>query len=233
MEETLVWIRWAAGAVMLAGASVSDLRTRRVPNRYWMPFLVLATVLWGVDLWQAPRAAAVGFLVAAISCGVFYALWYVGLLFGGADAKALMVVALLVPWNLEHAATAVTPAFDALTDGLLGAMAVPLGLLAWNLGHGRWAGAATFTAVPMPLVEARKRFVWPLERVTEDGALTRRHLQRRDEDLDAVYGALEAATVQTVWASPKVPFLVPITVGYLLAAWRGNLILTWVQTLLG
>lgn len=233
MEPTWVAARWGVAVGMMAGAAWMDVRIRRVPNRYWYPFLATAAVLWVVDAFSTPwRDLGIALGIAAAACILFYGLWYVRLLFGGADAKALMVLAVLVPWNLPDGALRILPAIDVLANGLLLTLLVPVGLLGWNLGHGRWAGPATFLAVPLPRSVAHQRFVWPMEHVEED-RVRRRLMPPRGEDLDERYEALAVHGVETVWATPKVPFVVPLFGGLLLAAWQGDLILWGLQQILG
>lgn len=224
--------RVVAASVLLSGAAWMDLRTRRVPNRYWTPWLAAAALFALADVALRPLddAFAVTWLVAFASVVVFYGLWWMRLLFGGADAKAFMVLALVAPWPVTDA-WALRPAVDTLVNATVVSLAVPVVLLVANVARGRFAGVATFVAVPMAIERARGRYVWPLERVA-DGTLARRLWQRRDEDLDAVYDALGAAGVATVWATPKVPFLAFAVAGWLLAVFAGNLMLAAVARLI-
>ncbi len=85
-------------------AAWTDLRTRRVTNRLWPPLVVLGLVLLAVEGWSRVPPAAIGdrrFLIrVAASVGVVvplsYLLWRVGGV-GGADAKAFITVAVLLP----------------------------------------------------------------------------------------------------------------------------------------
>jgi Flp pilus assembly protein protease CpaA len=233
VADALTLARWAVLTAMLAGAAWSDWRTRRVPNRYWWPFVALAASGWvmQVVLDGATRALWVAALVATGSCIAFYALWWTRGLFGGADAKALMVCAWLVPVPLSTA-PGLVPVWDLFMDALVLFLAIPLGIAAWNLAHRRWGGWATFTSVPMPLARARDAKVWPHE-VVVDGVVRRRAMQRLDADLATRYDGLEAAGVTDVWATPKVPFAVVLLFGAGLAAWQGNLLLRAVAALMG
>jgi preflagellin peptidase FlaK len=86
---------------VLGWAAWRDIETRRVPNRTWYPLAGLAIVLL---LWEGFGALTGGdqfFIVqAGISLGFIIplttAFWYMGS-FGGADAKAFYVIALLFP----------------------------------------------------------------------------------------------------------------------------------------
>ncbi len=230
MADPWTLARWGLVALMLSIGVVLDLRTRRVPNRVWLPFLGLGVLFAARDLAVTPDKAdlLVPYGIAAVLCGLLYLLWRLRL-FGGADAKALMVAALLCPFPLVAAPgprlPAFPPAFDALMDGTLVLMLYPLFLLVWNLAHGRARFPAAFLGLPMTLAEARNRHVWPMQRVGEDGTLRWQYWQKIGGDLDEAYLALERAGVDAVWVTPKIPFLVPLALGWVLAGTLGNLAL--------
>src|SRR5688572_16148666 len=72
--------------LMLGGAAILDLRTRRVPNGYWFPFVALAASLVAVDVGLHGAAqATIPLLVAVGLSALLYAAWW-SRLFGGADA---------------------------------------------------------------------------------------------------------------------------------------------------
>ncbi|WP_232703207.1 A24 family peptidase [Halobacterium wangiae] len=87
----------------LGWAAIRDWHTRRVTNDLWPPFVVLGAVLL---LWEGLVALGTpnGFRWFAVQVAfsllfivpLAYAFWYVGG-FGGADARALMVLAVLMP----------------------------------------------------------------------------------------------------------------------------------------
>lgn len=202
---------------MLVGASLLDLRSRRVANLYWVPFLAFAAVLDAADL---ARSAWVGLAVGAALCGVFYLLWRLRL-FGGADAKGLMVLALLLPPTAG--ATPIPTVLGGLLLGsLLAGVGLPIALLAWNLLHGRPTLPAALVGLPMDLEAARRAHVWPMQEPdpaapTDAGRLRWRYLRHVGSDAAARLDALAAAGVRRPWVTPKVPFMVPLAVG--VAAW--------------
>lgn len=89
-----------------AYVALLDIRTRRVPNRLWYPLGIVAIValLWDIQMvWTGTMTApeqqvivtqiviSIGFVIP-----LAYLFWRIGG-FGGADAKAFMVIALLLP----------------------------------------------------------------------------------------------------------------------------------------
>ena len=138
---------------VFAWAALRDVRTRRLPNRIWPPLYAFGALLL---LWEAatmwPFAGVEGrlFLLQAAISVLFvaplgYAFWYLGA-FGGADAKALIALALLFPTFPAYELGVVTfPLVETqigvfsltiLTNTVLLGLAYPLGLAALNLRRG-------------------------------------------------------------------------------------------------
>jgi preflagellin peptidase FlaK len=142
---------------VFAWAARRDVATRRVPSAVWIPLALLGTALLVRDGWRAWTVGGTvwthGFLVpTAISLGlvvpIAYLFWWVGG-FGGADAKALLVLAVLFPTVPEYAVgpwtlpleTAPVGAFSftVLTNAVLVGVAMPLSLAIRNAAAGRIA----------------------------------------------------------------------------------------------
>ncbi len=139
-------------------AAYRDIQVRRVPNDTWVPLTLLALLLLTVDAyaaWTTGAASFEAFLVpTTVSVGLVvplgYAFWYFGG-FGGADAKALFVFALLYPTYPAYlfGAVPVVPgtlpavepplqvfSFTVLTNAVLAGIAYPLGVAAANVADG-------------------------------------------------------------------------------------------------
>ena len=234
MDEAAAGIRFLLGFAMLAGAVPADLRSRRVPNSWWLPFVAMAAVLALGDVLDPGRdwtALAVRYGAAAAVAGLMYLFWRLRL-FGGADAKALMVLAFLAPWP-SPSPTSIQPALDAVANGSLLMLGLPALTATFNLARGHAALPAMLLGWPVAIERARAAHVWPMQRVREDGSVGWRFWQRAGlESLDAEYDALERAGLTRVWVTAKVPFLVPLALG-LAIAWRwGNLAVLAAQAFL-
>ena len=113
-----------------AYVAVLDIRTRRVPNRTWIPLAALAVLLLVWDILRVmtgdtdPVTRQNFYIQTLISIGLViplaYVFWLVGG-FGGADAKAFFVVAVLFPafpvyrlWEWSVNGGAVAGALDLL-----------------------------------------------------------------------------------------------------------------------
>ncbi|AZH23901.1 A24 family peptidase [Haloplanus aerogenes] len=88
----------------LGWAAWRDVRTRRLPNRLWTPLVAIGLLTLAVDAVGHLPMTTVDDRLFFVRVGVSvliliplaYALWWVGG-FGGADAKALMTLAILFP----------------------------------------------------------------------------------------------------------------------------------------
>ncbi|MDZ5810637.1 A24 family peptidase [Halorubrum sp. AD140] len=150
---------------VFAWAALRDVRTRRLPNRLWPPLYAFGALLL---IWEAatlwPLAGFEGrlFLVQAAVSLLFvaplgYAFWYLGA-FGGADAKALIALAVLFPTFPTYEIAGVTLplvetqigvfSLTVLTNTVLLGLAYPLGLAGLNLRRGEFSANA-FLARPV------------------------------------------------------------------------------------
>lgn len=229
-------LRVAVGTLMLLGAAVLDIRSRRVPNRYWYPFVAATALLDAYSFWRMGwEAALLPLTLAAALSGLFYLLWRLGL-YGGADAKGLMVLALLAPfpfhpWLGDPLPVGLPPALDAITNGTFAVLAFPILTALLNLLRGNLAFPALLLGVPMALEEAEARHVWPMQAPQPDGTLRWVYWQRAAASRPEAYAALRAAGVARVWATPKVPLMAFIALGWAVAAAWGNVALRLVLAL--
>lgn len=231
--EPLDVARLFAGASVLAFASYTDWRWRRAPNVLWALLGGAGAALLAVQLLMHPELLARWplLLFSALFAGLVYAFYWLGLLAGGADAKALIALAVLLPFPLHLGAlplraTPLPPAFGVLGNALVAFLAVPLGLLAWNIAKGRPRLPHALLGVPMPLEEAQRRHVWPMEYV-EGGRVRTKLLPSRFVWEEEDWAALRAAGRREVWVTPKVPFMVPLLAGFVAMFVAGDLVAGW------
>ncbi len=136
-------------------AAIRDIKTRRVTSAIWIPLSALGAVLLLWDGWGAwnrggffwsqefllPATISLGFVVP-----LAYLFWWFGG-FGGADAKALLVLALLLPtfptytvgsWTLPLSTTPIGAfSFSILTNAVLIGVILPVILAIRNAAAGR------------------------------------------------------------------------------------------------
>jgi len=179
---------------VFAWAAYRDVRTRRLPNRLWPPLYAAGGLLLAWEAWLRWPPGGVGGRPFAIRVAVSllvvaplgYLLWRLGG-FGGADAKALIALAIAVPtfptYFLPGTALplVVTPlgvfSLTVLTNAALLAAAYPVALAVRNALAGRLR-PAMFLARPIQIDRLS----------TAHGRLfeTRTGTTRRGLDLDAL-----------------------------------------------
>ena len=93
----LLEIRLTLCGVMFIISAYFDLKSREVDDRLWWIFGVLGVALTATELFIGYSPNLLLYLVStALAGGLGYALYFLGF-YGGADAKALLVCALLAP----------------------------------------------------------------------------------------------------------------------------------------
>jgi preflagellin peptidase FlaK len=145
----------------LGWAAWRDVRTRRLPNRLWYPLGAVGLLTLAADALAHLPVTSVDdrlFLVRAgisllVVVPLAYGLWWIGG-FGGADAKALMTLAVLFPtYPVYYLASGAYPqvvtdvgvfSLTILTNAVLVGMAYPLFLGVRNVFAGDWARVMVF-----------------------------------------------------------------------------------------
>jgi hypothetical protein len=197
-------------------------------------FLSAAFVV-GVGPTAIPLAAAAT-LVAIIFARVLYQLQ---ILYGFADAKALMVIGLLVPtfahpWLGTTYGTGVILvwmpfAITALTDAALVSVVLPLYLAGRNAARGEFRWGRAFTCYTLPTAELPRHFVWVKEpELPTDLKEAIEDAETSEEDAELRARAAEgflAQGITRVWVSPQVPYVVLLALGTLAGLLAGNLVL--------
>ena len=201
--------------------------------------IVLAVLLAaGVSYGVGPAGLPLEVIAVFVTVLLARALFEVGLLYGGADAKALMVAGLLLPLVTSPLigvpASAALPlgvfpfSLTLLMNAALLAVAVPLALGARNAARGEFEFPRGFTGFRIDVDELPRRFVWlrdptfnssasqeerEVTTTEEDAALRTR---QRDE--------LRAQGLTRVWVTPQIPFVILLALGALAGVVAGNLV---------
>jgi preflagellin peptidase FlaK len=164
----------------------------------------------------------------------FFVLYQFDVIKGGADAKALIALSLVFPMYPEMAGLPVLELNDpasltilpfpvlVLFNGAILTLLVPLGMFLLNLFRRDIRFPLMLFGTRMSIEDAKKKHVWPMERV--DGGKVRMVLFPRSDD-EADWDALREAGTDRPWVTPKVPFLVPLTLAVPFSLLLGNLLL--------
>lgn len=166
-----------------------------------------------------------------------YLLYYVGLIKGGADAKALVATALLVPGYPEWGGLPLLPldprvlgafnvffpfALSTLMNAALLLLFLPPYFLVLNVLRGdfRWPQALLGYKAPL---DRLPRFSWVLQEASSGGVRYHTFPRKKAEEAD-VHG-LRDLGIERVWITPGIPFLIPLAVSFVVTMLVGNLLL--------
>jgi len=256
MYEWLEFLRIFLSLSFLVLSSFHDLRTREVPNRVWILF---GPSGFALSLLQFSLTKDNSFLVFWLlsflaTTGLSLALFYLGL-FGGADAKALICLALALPVypsSLDPHLDVLMPLFplSVFSNAVLGSSLLVFAIVGYNLfrliqtrgklfeGLERepfWNKIlAFFTGYEVDLDKLRRGSHYiSLEYFSrgEHGEPVR-HLRvspRLDEETTTKNYCLDDSfegIKGKVWATPGLPFLVFVTTGFFISLLIGDVI-TW------
>ena len=175
-------------------------------------------------------------LVVLIMFFVFMFLYQVDIIKGGADAKALIALSLvfptypilgsfpLIPVQYQIMTLVFPFSLLILFNGAILSLVVPIGLLFYNGAKRDFKFPAMLLGYRSGVQEAKKRFVWPMQKI-EEGQLKFAYFPKEGDDHKVMLETLEKAGVMRVWVTPKIPFLIFITAGLIMSAIIGNLVI--------
>lgn len=177
--------------------------------------------------------------VAAVLVTVLFArgLFEAGILYGGADAKALMIAGLLVPmfpspWIPPPApiapVTVILPfAVNVLMNAALLSVAVPIAVAVRNVRAGEFRGLSGFVRYSIPVKELPRKYVWVRDPMFGQGREDEQSIETSEDDRRRrveIARDLEARGVTRVWVTPQIPFLVVMAFGVAAALLAGNVL---------
>lgn len=227
-------------------ACYSDLKIRRVSNQVWVPMMGIGVVLAFLDFIDHGLISLLNFGLSVVPLSVFvYMLFRTGA-FGGADAKAIIALSIVVPTFpsiglLGHSLplAGIPPlnlfAFSTFVNAIILTSVVPLSIFIYNLVHlnrGELTErpAYLFLGYKSKISELKdRRHVMLMENYIEQDDGVIRKFSRRGITIDGeVVGTLqrfvkEGKIPEKVWITPRLPFMISLTLGFITAVLYGDL----------
>jgi preflagellin peptidase FlaK len=212
----------ALALTMLIVGSIIDIRKREIHDYYWIGFGSVGFLLLFIDPDLVPNLLTIGF--ALIIAPFVILLWRMGL-FGGADAFALIALAVIAPM-VTFSENAVTP-FTTLSNAAI-LFVIPLlinvmrNVIAQIKGENIFeefdaSTAKKSAAILMGYRAKNPRFGFAIEK-TENGMkkfdLAMHHAENQ-----------EFCTKPNTWITPGIPYLLLIAGGFIIQLFYGDIIL--------
>ena len=234
-------------------ASLSDLKTRTVGNWLWVFMAAVGVPLATCGILTHAAHTAVQLIFSVLSTSVLAFFCFRLGLFGGADAKALICISLLIPSHFSSGVGAVGAiscpfAVTTLFNAALLSTAAPLSVFFYNLFQERKIENVKlmFVGYKVPVGElACKKYVrlvhsYEKEVVGEgegedegegEGEKVVKRFSFGGVEIDEEtvkrlkeYAA-EGKIEDEVWVTPELPFMLFITAGFFISVVCGNLIM--------
>ena len=223
---------------------VFDFETKDI-NYPWLLLIIIGIVIvlyqtvlfWGGSWFNLFYLQLVSIMILIF---IFYLFYLTNLLHGGADTKAMMAIAILVPfypsfaefpiWKVSFgiasfALKLVFPyALIILFNAVILAIFIPLGFALYNSSKGHLKFPHMFLGYKLDVNKVTKKFVWLMERV-DDGKIYSVIRPNKVDDLNLKEELQKLKTygAKQVWVTPQIPFMITLTIGYAFAFLVGNI----------
>ncbi|MDI9610840.1 MAG: A24 family peptidase C-terminal domain-containing protein [Archaeoglobales archaeon] len=211
-----------------------DLKSRIIPNKVWKFMLIFTIPITAFQVYETALREQLliifAFIGAVFMISFSYVLYRMNA-YGGADAKALMCLAVIFPFYPDLGAFPVINngfgifSFSVLANSVIFAPFLMFGLLFRNLSR---EGPRGFIKNPIYYIAGYKIPVEKIgfhnlfEFVDEKGEL--RKVRRAVEPNEEIIARLKKSGLQKVWATPALPFIIFITFGYITAVFLGDVL---------
>lgn len=224
----------------------SDIKTRRVSNKVWLVMLEVGIIFVLSDVSTYGAAYIPRLFISAGFIFVFvYILFHLGM-FGGADAKSLIVLSIILPGYPEIQAFGYTfplnkPLIDLFAFGVFGnavllTIVVPITLALYNLTKMGMHIANIdnpfyfFIGYKCKISELANKHIKLIQNFEVVNGTVKFRFKRGGTEIDGkVISELKALSEKglikdEIWVTPGLPFMIPITLGFIAAVFYGDLI---------
>lgn len=244
-------------SAVLLYSCVTDWHTRRAPNMLWYVLGGAGLAMGLLELWLRDFDY---FLIFYLMVGVIFIYTFVYLLFrmgafGGADAKSLIAIAIMFPLYPELYISGVhlplfnnihSPVFSlsVLGNAVVVTLVVPIKVFLRNLTTVPLRELASnplgsFTGYKMKIEDIKGSHVRLMHRYEEVDGTVKRHMVFNGNEMDdkicedLLRLKKEGKINDYVWVTPKLPFLIPITLGFLIAVFCGDILMQVISAIIG
>ena len=230
IESTLTIVRLIIGVCILSISSYTDFKTRTASDKIWFLMGGIGLLILVGQYFSIGFETSTYLIGIPLMFGVAYLLFRVGVIFGGADAKALMALSILVPFwpkigNLFPLWASILPfPWVIFSNSIFLFLFIPFILVVINAFKKNLEFPYCLVGYKMSIERARKSFVWPLERVDDKGERSFVWHPVSDEQIQEEFDRLEKLGRDMIWVTPKIPFMIPLLIGFILSFIVGDIL---------
>ncbi|NPV50164.1 MAG: hypothetical protein HPY60_03070 [Candidatus Methanofastidiosum sp.] len=230
------------GGIILFHASYLDIKKREIEEWHWIILAIVGLVhaIYLSFTFQSFRPLLITGGVFLLMFGLALILFYLGL-FGGGDGKILMGIGALLPaLPGKEYAFGLFP-MSVFDNALILSILLPIVILFYNIFRGdspKEYDSGKIKKIIAMLVGYRiktenlsEKF-YPLEEFKEGKRLIKLFIGDLDFDVAKYKEELNEKGIGNLWATPGLPFVVPITFGYFIAVFFGDIMLRVVMALI-
>ena len=229
-------VRILTGLIILSYASYSDIKTRLASNILWLVMGIIGIVLIVIQFFTIGFDNIYQLAFIPIIIIIMYVFFQMRLIFGGADAKAIMALAILVPvqpmiFSFPLWSNSIMPyTWVIFTNSLILFLFIPISLFVYNLIKRNIEVPHLFMGYKMDIKKAKKSFVWPLERI-KDGK-RKFYYMPKEFDSEKELKLFEKEGIKEIWVTPKVPFMIPLLAGFIVSFVFGDILMNLLSYLM-
>lgn len=215
---------------ILVYACYLDIKERHVTNLLWLLMIAVGISFAIYDIITLGKPYLSEFIYSVVFTSALSYLFFKLNFFGGADAKCLMAISVLIPTTPipDPFPFAITTLFNAV----IVSVTVPVVLFLYNLLHLDTKPGnilASFTGYKVPIADLeRKRNLRLVHEYEEEGSKRKYIFGGLKIDKGAIEELKkyhEQGNVDNrVWVTPELPFMLFITAGFFISMIYGNLI---------
>jgi len=223
------------GAIILLHASYLDVKKREIEEWHWIALVVIGfihAIYLSISFESfSPIIFTAGVFLLMFALALI--LFYLGL-FGGGDGKILMGLGALLPsLSGKEYAFGLFP-ISVFDNALIMSILLPVVILFYNLAKRdspKEYESSKLKKIVAMMVGYRLKTdrlsdkFYPLEEFKEGKRMIRLFIGDLDFDVTKYKEALKEKGIKDLWATPGLPFVVPLTIGYLVAVLYGDIML--------
>jgi len=221
-------VRLSVGIVILSYASYTDIKTRLASNYLWLIMGLIGGVLLLIQYFTIGFVDIYQLAFIPVIIVIMYIFFQLRLIFGGADAKAVMALAILIPlqpviFNLPLWDKSFMPyTWIIFSNALILFLLIPLSLLLYNTSKRNFEFPHILMGYKMKIEEAKKSFVWPLEKIIN--GKRKISYMPKEFDVENELKEFDKQGIKELWVTPKIPFMIPLLASFLVSFIFGDIL---------